>query len=324
MKAIRVHEFGGPEVLKLDELPDPKPSPGELVIRIRAIGVNPVDTYTRSGKYPTLPQLPYTPGADAAGVVESVGAGVTKFKPVDRVYIGGTLAGNGFGAYATHALSKETQAHPLPDNVTFEQGAAINVAYGTAYRALFHRARIRPGETVLVHGATGGVGIAAVQFAVATGALVFGTGGTEKGRQLVKSFGAAHVLDHRASGYLDEIMRLTEGKGVDAIIEMLANVNLNNDLKILAKFGRVVVVGNRGTIEIDPRQTMGKESSILGMNLWAGGEAAVAEAHLAIVAGLRAGFLKPVVDTEYPLSEASKAHEHVMRDGSHGKVVLKP
>jgi len=324
VKAIRVHQFGAPDVLRLDDIPDPTPDPGEVVVKLHAVGVNPVDTYIRSGKYPSLPALPYTPGADAAGVIESVGASVTKVKAGDRVYIGGTVAGNGFGAYATHSLSKESQVHPLPEHVTFQQGAAINVAYGTAYRALFHRAHIRPGETVLVHGATGGVGIAAVQFAVAHGAIVFGTGGSQKGRDLVKSLGVADVLDHRAPDYLDQIMRLTGNNGINTIIEMLANVNLNNDLKLLAKFGRVVVVGNRGTIEIDPRQTMGKESSILGMNLWAGGEAAVAEAHAAIVAGLRAGFLKPVVDVEYPLSDAAKAHEDVMREGSHGKVVLIP
>src|SRR5437762_756194 len=171
MKAIRVHQFGGPEVLKLEELPDPEPGPGEVVVRVRAIGVNPVDTYIRSGKYPVLPQLPYTPGADAAGVIESIGPEVRSVKPGDRVFIGGTVAGNGFGAYATHALSRQSQVYPLPENVTFDEGAAVNVAYCTAYRALFHRARIKPGETILIHGATGGVGIAAVQFAVAIGAV---------------------------------------------------------------------------------------------------------------------------------------------------------
>jgi NADPH2:quinone reductase len=324
MKAIRVHQFGGPQVLRLEEQADPVAGPGQVVVRLKAVGVNPVDTYVRSGKYPALPQLPYTPGSDGAGLIDSVGPNVGSARVGQRVFIGGTASGNGFGAYATHALCSESQVHPLPDNISFQQGAAVNIAYGTAYRALFHRARIRPGETVLVHGATGGVGTAAVQWAVAAGAVVIGTGSTQKGRDLVSSLGASHVLNHRTPGYLDEIGKITNGKGVDVVIEMLANVNLNNDLGVLAKFGRVVVVGNRGTIEIDPRQTMSRESSILGMNLWAAGEGAVAEAQAAIVAGLKNQTLKPTVDVEYPLADAAKAHEDVMQEGSHGKVVLIP
>jgi NADPH2:quinone reductase len=320
MKAIRVHAFGGPDVLQLDELPDPKPGPNQVLMRVRAAGVNPVDTYIRSGKYPSLPTLPYTPGTDAAGTIEAVGEGVANWKIDDRVYCDRLVAG--YGSYATHALVDANHLYRLPENVSFALGAGVNVPYGTAYRALFHRAKPKPGETVLVHGATGGVGIAAVQLAVAHGCVVIGTGGTEHGRQLVRQQGAAHVLDHKSAGYLDQLMKLTGGQGVNVIIEMLANVNLDKDLGVLAKFGRVVIVGNRGRVEIDPRQTMGKESSILGMNYWAGGEPAVNEAQRAIVAGLANGSLKPIVDHEYPLAEAAKAHEDVIGEGSGGKIVL--
>jgi NADPH2:quinone reductase len=291
-----------------------------VVIRVHAAGVNPVDTYIRSGAYAARPNLPYTPGTDAAGVIEAVGSDVKQWKAGDRVYTDRMVAG--FGSYATHTVCEQQNVHRLPERISFQQGAAVNVPYGTAYRALFHRAQVRPGESVLIHGATGGVGMAAVQLAVNHGCVVIGTGGTEKGRDLVKKQGAAHVLDHRASGYLDELTKITSGAGVNVIIEMLANVNLDKDLGALAKFGRVVVIGNRGRVEIDPRQTMGKESSILGMNLWAGGEAALAEAHHAIVAGLANGALNPIVDREYPLDQVAKAHEDVISEGAMGKIVL--
>jgi NADPH2:quinone reductase len=324
MKAIRVHQFGEPDVMKLEEVPTPAPGAKQVLVRIRAAGVNPVDTYFRSGKYPVTAPLPYIPGSDAAGEIEAVGADVKPWKKGDRVYIGGTAEGNSFGAYADHAICNLEQVYPLPDRITFQQGAALHVPYATAYRALFHRAKVKPNELVLIHGATGGVGIACVQWAVARGVRVIGTGGSERGRELVKNLGAELVLDHKSPNYLDELMKFTGGKGVDAIIEMLANVNLAKDLTILAKHGRVAVVGNRGTIEINPRDTMGKESAILGVQLWAGGQEAITEAHAAIVAGLKAGFLDPIIDHELPLSEAPRAHKEVIESRSLGKIVLIP
>ncbi len=324
MKAIRIHQVGGPEVMKLEEIPTPTPGPKQVLVRIRAAGVNPVDTYFRSGKYPVTAPLPYTPGSDAAGEVEAVGAELKEFKKGDRVYIAGTAQGQSFGAYADHAVCNLEQVHRLPEKISFQQGAALSVPYATAYRALFDRARIKPGETVLIHGATGGVGIAAVQFAVAHGARVIGTGGTDEGRGLLKKFGAELALDHKSPDYLDQLMKHTGGKGIDAIIEMLANVNLAKDLTILAKFGRVAVVGNRGTIEINPRDTMGKESAILGVQLWARGQEGITEAHHAIRAGLKAGYLNPVIDHEVPLAEAPRAHKEVIESRSLGKIVLIP
>ena len=237
MKAIRVHEFGGPDVLKLDDVPDLQAGAGQVAVRVKAAGVNPYDTYMRQGTYAIKPSLPYTPGSDAAGIVDSVGEGVSDFEPGDHVYVGGTLT----GAYAEQALAEAWQVHPLPPNVTFAQGAGVNVPYATAYRALWHVARAQAGETVLIHGASGGVGVAAVQLARAAGMKVIGTGGTERGRELVAVQGAHHVLDHRSQGYLDELLKLTGGRGVDVILEMLANVNLAKDLSVLAQIGRAHV-----------------------------------------------------------------------------------
>src|SRR6201993_3103713 len=197
MKAIRVSQFGGPEVLKLEEVATPKPGGGQVLVRVQAAGVNPYDTYMRAGTYPIKPPLPYTPGSDAAGTVEAVGPGVTRVKPGDRVYTARTLT----GAYAEYTLCLEEQVYRLPDNISFEQGAAVWVPYATAYHALHHFARARAGETVLVHGASGGVGTAGVQIARAIGMTVFGTAGTEDGLKLVKREGANQAFNHSKAGY---------------------------------------------------------------------------------------------------------------------------
>lgn len=322
MKAIVVREFGEPSVMRVEDVPAPEAGPGQVLVRVGAVGVNPVDTYIRKGVYARKPSLPYTPGADAAGTVKAVGDGVTACAPGQRVYITGTVAGP-FGACAELALCERAQVHPLPDAVTFEQGAAIGVPYGTAYRALFHRAQARPGETVLVHGGSGGVGTAAIQLASAAGLVVLATAGTERGLAHLTAQGSAFAFNHRAPGYADQILAATGGRGVDVILEMLANVNLNRDLALLARNGRVVVIGNRGTIEIDPRQTMSRDADIRGMTLFNASPADLAEIHAALGAGLRNGTLRPVVGREFPLAEAPAAHEAVMAPGAHGKIVLK-
>jgi NADPH2:quinone reductase len=315
-----VHQFGGPEALRLEETADPEAGRGQVLVRVAAAGVNPVDTYIRAGAYAVKPALPYTPGSDAAGEVEAVGEGVTRARVGDRVYVAGSLT----GTYAGLAVCDESQIHTLPARVSFAQGAAVYVPYATAYRAIFQRARAAAGESILIHGASGGVGIAAVQLARAAGLTVIGTGGTERGHQLVASEGAHHVLDHRAPDYLEQLMGLTRGRGVDIIIEMLANVNLDRDLNVLARGGRVVVVGNRGTVEINPRAAMARDASIHGMSLLNTPAEELAGIHAALVAGLENGTLRPVVGRELPLAEAAQAHEAVLEAGAYGKIVLIP
>lgn len=322
MKAIRFHQFGDPSVLRYEEAPDPSPGPGQVLIAVKAIGVNPVDTYIRSGIYGPR-EFPVVLGTDAAGVVEAVGPDVTRPIAVgDRVYTARTLT----GAYAERVLCDQVQVRPLPARVSFEQGAALFVPYATAYRALFQRAHAKPGEWVLVHGASGGVGIAAVQLARAAGLRVIGTSSTEKGRQLIGAEGAEFALDHTSPGYLDAIRGLTGHPtgGVHVVLEMLANVNLDKSLGLLAMGGRIVVIGNRGTVEINPRQAMSRESSILGLALFNASPDALHEACSAIEAGLSAGTLRPVVGHSLPLSEAARAHELILKPGSFGKIVLIP
>lgn len=319
MKRIRVYEFGGPEVLKLEDADDSRPGVGEVLIRVKAAGVNPYDTYMRSGNYGArTPNLPFTPGSDAAGVVEAVGAQVADIAVGDRVYTTGTLT----GAYAELALCRRAQVQPLPKEISFAQGAGIFVPYATAYRALFQIARAVPLESVLIHGASGGVGLAAVQFARAAGLTIIGTAGTGEGLQLISEQGVHHAINHRAPAYLQEILRVTDGRGVDVILEMLANVNLGHDLKMLATGGRVVVIGSRGNIEITPRDLMQREASVTGMMLWNAPEAELAKVYRAIHLGLENGSLRPVIGLEVPLAAAAQAHRRVMEPGAHGKIVI--
>ena len=319
MKAIRVHEFGPPGVMRLQEVPDPEAGVGQVVVSVRAAGVNPVDAYVRSGNYSRKPPLPYTPGTDAGGVIESVGKDVT-LNVGTRVYISGSVT----GAYAEKALCLEADVHELPSTVTFPQGAAINVPYATAYRALFQRAHAAPGEYVFVHGASGGVGIAALQLARAAGLRVLGTAGSPKGMELVLHEGAHYALDHRAPDHFEKALALTDGRGVDVVLEMLANVNLGKDLKILAPGGRVVVVGSRGQIEIDPRDAMIHDAAVLGMLLLNIPERELKGIHCALFSGLENGVLRPVIGKELPLAEAPKAHEDVLKSNAYGKMVLIP
>jgi NADPH2:quinone reductase len=324
MHAIVVREFGGPEAMRLETIPTPKPAPGQILVKLRAAGVNPVEAYMRTGTYARKPSLPYVPGSDGAGEVEAVGPDVTTYKRGDRVYISGDNVSSpaGAGTYAEYANCTVAQVHRLPANTSFQQGAALGVPYATAYRALFHRANARPAETVLVHGATGGVGIAAVQIAKANGLTVIGTGGTDRGMELVRQQGADVVLSHREPNYLERVRESTGSRGVDVVIEMAAHLNLDKDLSILAPRGRVVVVGNRGRVEIDPRQAMGRDGAILGMTLFNVPPPDLASIHAAIVAGLASGALNPIVGREMPLADAPRAHEAVMEPGALGKIVL--
>ena len=318
MKAIRVHEFGGPEVLKLEEVPTPKPSAGQVLVRIHAAGVNPHETYMRAGTYPLKPPLPYTPGSDGAGVVEAVGEGVKKVRANDRVYTGRTVS----GSYAEYTLALEEEVHLLPAKVDFKQGAGIWVPYGTAYHALYHQAKAHAYETVLVHGASGGVGLAAVQIGRAMGLKVLGTAGTPRGLEIAKREGAHAVFDHSKAGYQDEILQATGNRGVDIILEMLANVNLSHDTKLLANNGRVIVIGSRGEVTINPRELMGRRASIRGFTLWGITPTEEADIHAGIFAGLENGTLRPVIGKELPLADASRAHKEILEPGSAGKIVL--
>ncbi|HEX4083762.1 MAG TPA: NADPH:quinone reductase [Chthoniobacteraceae bacterium] len=314
MKAIRISRFGGPEVMEYLDVPDPVPERGQVLVRLHAAGVNPVEAYIREGKYMKLPPLPFTPGADGAGIIEESGT-----LPVgSRVFVTSSVT----GAYAEKAVCAAEDVYPLSDRMTFAQGAALGVPYGTATWALFYRGQAKRGETVLIHGASGGVGTAAVQLARAAGLRVFGTAGTPEGLELVKRNGAEAAFNHKEPDYLDKIKGAAGDHGLDMIIEMAAHHNLGKDLPLLAKSGRVVVIGSRGPVEIDARNLMGREADIRGITFFSPGAELRAEIYSRISAGIADGSLNPIVGTAIPLGEAGRAHQHIMTSSALGKLVL--
>ncbi len=324
MKAIQADAFGGPEVLQLRDLDDPVPGPGEVVVDIRAAGVNPADTYMRTGVYAIVPDLPYTPGGDAGGVISAVGSEVTSLSVGDPVFVGTGLSFDLTGCYAEKVKRKADEVLPLPSNVSFAQAAAFGVSYTTAHYALFERGGAKPGETVFIHGASGSVGTSAIQLAKRAGLNVIGSGGTEKGLALIRSEGADLAVDHTADGYLDEVKQFTGGQGPQLVLEMLANVNLAADMDVVAKYGRIIVIGNRGEISVNPRVAMMKEIDIRGIALWNATREQMRPIMEDILAGVADGALKPVIGREMPLSEAAASHVAVLEPGAYGKIVLVP
>ncbi|HEY2867297.1 MAG TPA: NADPH:quinone reductase [Pyrinomonadaceae bacterium] len=320
MKAIVVREFGEPEVMKLDEVPTPEPTGTQVLVKIEAAGVNPVDTYLRTGIHAHAPKLPYTPGKDGAGTVESVGPKTTKFKSGDRVYTAGSIS----GTYAEYSLCREEDLGRLPDNISFEQGAGIWTPYATSYRALFQKAGAVVGETVLIHGASGGVGIAATQWAKNAGCRVVGTASSDDGKRLVNNLGADAVFDHTDEDHFGDIHDFADGKGVEVIIEMLANVNLERNFEALAMFGRIVIVGNRGSLQFTPRQAMTKDATLYGMSLYNSTQSDRNEIHAAIHDGLFKEFLSPVIRESIPLDDAARSHREILDSKALGKIVLTP
>ncbi len=319
MKAIVVKDFGAPEVLRLEEVADLQPNENQILVKIKVAGVNPVDAYVRAGNHATAPPPPFTPGKDGAGIVETVGSEVSKVKAGDRVYLANSVT----GTYAEFALAEENQVYKLPENVSFEQGAGVAVPYATSFWGLFDKGKPNEGETVLIHGASGGVGIAAIQHARHFGLQIIGTASSDEGKRLIKEQGADFVFDHGAPNYLDEILEATNGRGVDIILEMLANINLQNDLNVIALKGRIVVIGNRGEVNINPRLIMNKDATIRGFSLHTLNGAETAKIHTAIYEGLEGGWLVPIVGKAFPLAAAAQSHRAVIEEKAFGKIILR-
>ncbi len=320
MKAIVVHEYGPPEVMTVADVEMPQPTGSQVLVKIHAAGINPVDTYLRSGIHAHAPKLPYTPGKDGSGTVEAVGEGVKHFETGDRVYTAGSIT----GTYAEYSLSDESHLGKLPSNVDLEQGAGVWTPYATSYRALFQKAEAMAGETVLIHGASGGVGLAAVQWAKSAGIRVIGTASSDEGKSLVENNGADAVFDHTNEDHFGEIWEYTSGHGIDVIIEMLANANLERDFECLAMFGRIVVVGNRGSINFTPRLAMTKDATIYGMSLFNADPSSMDEIMSAVFNGLEKGSLRPIISSHFKLADAAEAHHAVIKNKAAGKIILTP
>jgi NADPH2:quinone reductase len=322
VRHIQADRFGGTSALRVAKRSRPEPAAGQVRLRVHAAGVNPADVYILGGSYAFYqPSIPYTPGFDAAGTVDAIGAGVTDLKIGDRVFAA-PLGLRHSGSYAAYMTCDAAGVHPLPAHLSFGQGAAVGVPYLTAYRALFQRGGLSAGETVLIHGASGGVGIPCVQLASGTGVTVIGTAGSEEGRLLVAQQGAHHVLDHTKPGYLDDIADITDGRGVELIIEMAADQNLESDFAALAKYGRIVVVGSRAPISFTPRLAMVAEADIRGTALWNMSDVDAGQATNSVAQHLARGSAVPVVARSYPLEQAADAMNAVMSSRARGKLIL--
>ncbi|MCE5317786.1 MAG: NADPH:quinone reductase [Parachlamydia sp.] len=320
MKAIIVESFGGPEVMVLKELPDPHPGPGQVVVSVKAAGVNPKDTHYRAGLYPLLHSPPFTPGIDGAGIIQATGAGVTRLTKGNRVFWTSSLT----GSYAELALCDESRVHPLPEHISFAEGAGVGVPYSTAFRALFQRAKVSPGETILVHGASGGVGIAALQLARGYCYHLIGTAGAQQDLEMIKSEGADLAISHRDPGYMEAIIPLNGGKKVDVILEMNAHLNLGKDLPLLAKNGRVVVIGSLGMVAINPQYLKDSDAHILSVSLLIASPDELATLHAGLQIGLEKRIIQPRIYQQFALKDAAEAHHSLMQPGHWGKIVLIP
>lgn len=321
MKAMRAAQFGGPEQLRYEEAPDPVVQAGQVQIRVHAAGINPADLVRLSGRLGTLP-LPYIPGTDVCGEVEAVGAGVTYVKKGDRVF-GRALT----GGYAEKTCLAASEAIPLPANLTFTEGAAIPIPFYTAYRALHHKAMIKSGETVLVSAGGGGVGVAAIQLAKLAGARVITTVGSKEKAERIRPLGADVAINYREQDFAAEVQRLTEGKGVDIIIENVASDNLAKDLAIAARDSRIIVIGTGTGKGPDGHfavmHALMKDVNILGMSLVNAG-AFIGEMSAALTGMFAEGKLKAIVSKSYPLPEAQQALADLVAGRVFGKLVLTP
>jgi NADPH:quinone reductase-like Zn-dependent oxidoreductase len=343
VKALVQTGTGGPEVLQVLDRPDPPVGQGEIRIAVKAAGVNFADTMARVGLYPDAPKPPCVMGYEVAGEVESVGEGVEEFSVGDRVF-----AGTRFGGQAELVTVPANQALPLPERLSFEQGAAFPVNYGTAYAAMVVVGSLREGTRVLIHAAAGGVGVAATQIARNVGAEIYGTASPAK-HDAIRAQGVAHPIDYRNHDFEAEVMRLTGGEGVDLVIDALGPTSFRKDYRLLRPGGRLVMYGiseastERGrdipamlkSLAKMPLATipwwkslalMNENKGIFGLNMlkWWEREGSLDRLTEPLMADLEAGRLEPVVAESFPFSRAGDAHRFIAERRNVGKVVLFP
>lgn len=323
MKAIQINEFGGPEVLKTVEIDEPYPNEDEVKVKVFVTGLNPSEAYTITGTYGyNVPNLPYVPGYDATGVIEEVGSSVNHFKKGDRVFLSAFSAERNTGTYAEKVVTDAKNVFRLPDNISFKEGAALGIPVFTAYKAIFLKANVRAGETVLVHGASGSVGSMAVQMAKAIGATVIGTSSTEEGRQTILDLGADHAMDHISEDNKEEVLNITNEQGPDVIIEMLANANLETDMQVIVKYGRIIIVGSRDTIEVNPRNLMTSEAIVTGMTFTYPTQKEMKEMQYGVNALLEIGAIRSLIGNEFTLDEPVEAHKSLMESSGNGRTIF--
>jgi NADPH:quinone reductase-like Zn-dependent oxidoreductase len=324
MKAVRIHEYGGPDVLVYEDVATPTPGPAQVLVRLRAAAVNPIDAAVRSDAFPTPRRPPKILGSDGAGVVETVGADVHDLAPGDEVFFTGLGVGSE-GSYAEYALIAPVQAVRKPAGASFEEAAALGLAFSTAWYGLVRRAELQAGETVLVQGAAGGVGSAAVQLAHAHGARVLAVVGSNDDARRVRELGADETVNRHEADVTAEVRRLTGEHGVDVVLELVVSTNLAADLDMIVRGGRIACIGAgpTPTVDVPTGKAIGIDAALLFGSSSNAGRAGVAEALTDVARLVETGELRPVVGRVLPLARAREAHE--LLAGHHfGKIVLVP
>lgn len=324
MKAVVCKDWGGPDDLVIEDIATPDPGPGEVAIAVHAAGANFADTLYIAGKYQVRPPLPFVPGGEAAGEVIAVGAGVDRVRPGDRV-----AACNPWGAYAEVMVAPAATVFPLPDGVDFVTAAAMPVVYGTDIHALEGRAALAAGETLLVHGAAGGIGLAAVELGVRMGAKVIGTVGSDDKMDVVRNYGAAHVINYRSESIRDRVLAFTDGNGADVVLDPVGGDAFDQSMRCIAWGGRLLVVGfASGRIpELRANRALLKGCAVIGVNWpeYVRRDPAHFQGQMATMLGwAAAGDLKPRIDRTLPLERTSEALKALMARGVTGKIVVTP
>jgi NADPH2:quinone reductase len=322
MKAIQISEVGGPEVMRLVEIPKPELRPGMVRVRIHAAGINFADNFFRQGNYVIKPKLPDTPGMEGAGVIDEVAPDVPGLKPGMRV------AGIGLKCYAEYALFHARQVIPLPDHVSFEEGAAFPIQTLTAWFMIHTCHHMTPGQIVLVHSAAGGVGVVAMQIAKAAGARVIGTVSRDAKIPIAREYGADEVINYETHDFAEEALRLTGGKGIDLNLDAVGKPTFEKGLKCAAPFSHIILYGRAGgpPDKIDPTRLFEKAVKISGFILFTASSQTqlMKEGTESCFRLMREGKLKMVVGKTYPLEQAADAHRFMQSRQSVGKLVLIP
>lgn len=324
MRAMVVEEWCEPKDMRLRELPDPEPGPGQVAIDVKAVGCNFFDILIAQGKYQVKPPRPFAPGGEVAGVVRAVGANVDSVRVGDRVF-----AMLGWGGYATVALAPAATVVRMPASMSFEHGAAFGVVYQTSYFALVYRARLQAGETLLVHAAAGGVGLAAVQIGAALGARVIATASSASKLDIARQHGAEHTFDYSTAAWVEGVKDATGGRGADVIYDPVGGEIFDLSTKCIAFGGRLLVIGFASGVipSIQVNRVLLKNISIVGLHWGAYRQhdpEKIPQAMEALFAMYERGAVRPVVSSTYPLAEAAQALQEIAERRSVGKVVLVP
>jgi NADPH2:quinone reductase len=320
MKAVVVEEYGPAESMRILESELPVPDDNQVLVKIHYAGVNPVATYHRSGSNGYTPATPFTPGLDGSGEVVALGKRVSRFAINDRVYFAPLRI---IGSYSEYWLAREDEILPLPESLSFEEGAGLYVPYFTAYTAVISRGKAETGETILIHGASGAVGQACIQIAKAKDMKVIATAGSEKGLKLLQDLGADIVVNHRDEGHMSRAVALNDNEEIPLIIEFLADRNLQEDMEICRRNGRIIIVGNRGETTINARLTMKKNLDIRGLSLFNATRDELNHIHEAVTKGADEGWLKPRCHRIFDLEDIAEAHDLVTTGPSLGRILIR-